>query len=635
MRTGMVTLALLVGGLASAARADMLLQAPAPASLPGWPLYDRLCSACHGAAGDGRGPATPWLWPRPRDFTAGAFKWRSTPIGQPPTRADLTTTIRFGAAGTSMPGFAATLGDHEVAQLVEVVQAFAPVTFGNAAPRAPVVARGDATRGAALWTSLGCVACHGAGGRGDGPAAAALGDRAPYDLTTAPLRRPRADDGDATIDAGLSATIATGLDGTPMPGADRPAAEIAALVAHLDTLRYRGPVARNAGALPARAIANDRGSAVAAGFWPGGGAPAEAALFGGAIAPMGPPPPSLAPAEASLSARQCARCHAKQAREWDGTIHAQAASPGFVAQLLRPGVDMAPDAIASCQRCHGPLAEQQPTRGSFDPGLRAEGVTCAACHVRGWERHGPPQLAPSLLRTPGYPLTTLAIYERGDFCLPCHQLPARIAVNGRPLLDTYREWLLGPYMPRGIQCQSCHMPNREHTWKGVHDPDTFRQGIKLEAIAARGAGGAVSVRARLTNVGAGHFLPTTPTPAAWLRIELVDARGRAIAGARAEQRIGRAIAYRDGGWHELEDTRLPPGEGRELAGAWAEGRVAEAVAARITVEVHPDDYYEGLYRRALARRLAPANRALYEAALKRAQGSYYVAETRDLPLAPR
>src|SRR5262249_41245880 len=155
--------------------------------------------------------------------------------------------------------------------------------------------------------------------------------------------------------------------------------------------------------------------------------------------------------------------------------------------------------------------------------------------------------------------------------------------------------------------------NREHTWKGVHDPDTFRQGIRVEAIAARGASGAVSVRARIWNQGAGHFLPTTPTPAAWLRVELVDRDGRAVRGARAEKRIGRAIGYRDGSWTQIEDTRIPPGDTLELASAWAGGRVAEAAFARVTVEVHPDDYYEGFYRRHLAEQHgpAPAERALY------------------------
>src|SRR5512134_737733 len=139
---------------------------------------------------------------------------------------------------------------------------------------------------------------------------------------------------------------------------------------------------------------------------------------------------------------------------------------------------------------------------------------------------------------PGYPLQTLAIYERADFCLPCHQLPTRTEVAGKPLLNTYKEWLEGPYMKRGIQCQHCHMPNREHTWKGIHDPDTFRQGFSIAATATATAAG-VDVAARLTNVGAGHYLPTTPTPAAWLRVELLDAAGHAIKGTRRERRIGR------------------------------------------------------------------------------------------------
>ena len=147
------------------------------------------------------------------------------------------------------------------------------------------------------------------------------------------------------------------------------------------------------------------------------------------------------------------------------------------------------------------------------------------------------------------------------------QIPkALLPVNGKPLLNTYKEWLESPYMARGIQCQHCHMPERAHTWKGVHDPDTFRQGIRVEAIAARGKTGVVSVRARLWNQGAGHMLPTTSTPAAWLDVALVDRKGVTIRGATASMRIGRDLQSKDGEWVEVEDTRVPPGEHVELAG---------------------------------------------------------------------
>jgi hypothetical protein len=646
---------LIVGVVAGLVGAGLVVAAPPPPStagprrLPGWALYDRFCLACHGAAGDGRGPATPWLWPRPRDFTGGDFKWRRTDVGSAPAADDVAAAIRHGVAGTSMHGFAATLDDGQVAALVDVVLAFGPRRA--AAPIARLrCGAPDAARGRELWQSMGCASCHG-GGAGDGPAAAALVDAqgrpaAPYDLTRLPLRRPHApgDERAAIVDS-----IAFGLAGTAMPGyrSAASAADVCAVADHVDAIRFRGAAARRPGPLAEAAIQLDRETPVRAGTWTGHGDAAEARLFGDPILPQGPPPPSLAPAQASLDARQCARCHAKQVREWTGSLHAEAASPGLLGQMVHIGAGgMAADDVESCLRCHAPLAEQSPVLGpahrsdgrdtydanpAYSPELRHQGVTCAACHVRGWVRHGPAEPSESLLRLPGYPRQELALHERADLCLPCHQLPARTAVAGRPLLDTYREWLEGPYMRRGVQCQHCHMPNREHTFRGVHDPDVFRQGIAVTATATR-ARGAVQVQARIANVGAGHMLPTTPTPAAWLTIELVDAAGTAIRGARSERRIGRHIAYQGGRWRELEDSRIPPGEHLVLRGAWQRGRVADARGVRVTVRVHPDDYYERFYQAKLRKKQDPEARRLYQQALARAIDARYVAYDRTFAI---
>ncbi|HET9484780.1 MAG TPA: multiheme c-type cytochrome, partial [Xanthomonadales bacterium] len=365
----------------------------------------------------------------------------------------------------------------------------------------------------------------------------------------------------------------------------------------------------------ARAIDRDIKAKTAPGVWLGTN-PDEAMLFGGAIALQGTPPAALAPAQASLSANQCARCHNKQFREWQPSLHANATSPGLAAQMW--GMDR--EEAASCLRCHAPLPEQQ-----ADKALYADGASCGGCHVRGWTRHGPVNVAASLMPLPGYPLQTLSIYERADFCLPCHQLPVRTEVVGKPLLNTYKEWLEGPYMRRGIQCQHCHMPNREHTFKGIHDPQTFREGVAVSA-RAHVKDGAVTVVAEVANVGAGHHLPTTPTPAAWLEITLLDAAGKALASAK--QRIGRDI-YFDGEWHERADTRIPPGEKLTMARAW---RVTGAVTARVVLRVHPDDYYERLYESQLAKQMPAQRRKLYEQALARGRSRRYVAEQRDLPI---
>ncbi|HSK02431.1 MAG TPA: cytochrome c, partial [Kofleriaceae bacterium] len=109
--------------------------APAgPTARPGWALYDRYCLACHGASGDGRGPAAPYTKGRPRDLVRADHAWRSTPAGQPPTDDDLRAAIRHGAPGTSMPGF--DLAPDQIDQLVDVVKAFAPAAF--ATPAAPI-----------------------------------------------------------------------------------------------------------------------------------------------------------------------------------------------------------------------------------------------------------------------------------------------------------------------------------------------------------------------------------------------------------------------------------------------------------------------------------------------------------------
>ncbi|HET7506089.1 MAG TPA: c-type cytochrome [Kofleriaceae bacterium] len=598
--------------------------ASAPQAARGWPLYARLCLACHGKAGDGHGPAAPYAWPAPRPFTRGELKWRSTPVGQPPTEDDVRATILLGAPGTSMPGFAGTLTSAQLDDVIEVVRAFAPAAWDGVAR--PIVLGPppppDPVRGAALWLAKGCPACHGADADGHGPSSFAL--RAPpYDLRTV-LHRPREPGPDA-YRAAAAQSIATGLTGTAMPTFAGTLAEtdLWALADHVVAIAG-GPTGHDRRAMQPRTIEADRKAPIQTGTWPGLGDSDDVAVFGEPIAPQGPPPASLAPAQASLAAQQCARCHAKQAREWQPSLHRGAASPGVLAQTE---YGMAHDERAACLRCHAPLAEQ-----ADDATLRGDGVSCAGCHVRGWVRRGPPGVSPALLPLPGYPLATAGIYERADFCLPCHQLPPRTAVAGRPLLDTYREWLDGPYLPRGVQCQHCHMPEREHAVLGIHDPGTFRQGIALTASAHR-RGAAITAIATLANVGAGHFLPTTPTPAVWLAIALVDARGRPIAGASDRRRIGRDVVF-DGAWHQRADTRIPPGEATTLARAWAAGRTADAAFARFTVEVHPDEFYERFYADKLARPLAPAQRALYEQALARARGSHYLAEQRDVPISP-
>ena len=66
-------------------------------------VYERRCLGCHGANGDGNGPAATFLYnQRPRNFNNAVFKFRLTKESIP-TDGDLLRTISRGVRGTAMP----------------------------------------------------------------------------------------------------------------------------------------------------------------------------------------------------------------------------------------------------------------------------------------------------------------------------------------------------------------------------------------------------------------------------------------------------------------------------------------------------------------------------------------------------
>src|ERR1700719_1400238 len=87
---------------------------------PGAPLGSRIfaqhCAVCHGPDGRGNGPAAPSMFPRPRDFSSGKFKYKSTAAGEPPADEDLLRTVRDGLPASAMPYFAGVLSTESVAR---------------------------------------------------------------------------------------------------------------------------------------------------------------------------------------------------------------------------------------------------------------------------------------------------------------------------------------------------------------------------------------------------------------------------------------------------------------------------------------------------------------------------------------
>ena len=185
-------------------------------------LYLKNCAQCHGEKGDGEGYATPHLYPRPRDFTSGRFKVRTTPSGALPTHQDLVNIIRRGMPYTSMPAWP-DLSDQEVSDLAYFLTTFSP-DFSSAEsvpqpvelPSAPAVTEESIELGKKLYVETGCVKCHGNLGRGDGPSAPTLMDDFGQPIRAANLTQSWTFRGGSSRED-IFRTMTTGLNGAPMP----------------------------------------------------------------------------------------------------------------------------------------------------------------------------------------------------------------------------------------------------------------------------------------------------------------------------------------------------------------------------------------------------------------------------------
>ena len=363
------------------------------------------------------------------------------------------------------------------------------------------------------------------------------------------------------------------------------------------------------------------------------------------LVPQGAPPPRFTPIEASLHPEACATCHPAQYADWRTSLHAKAMGPGVTGQLVEM-LESDPESALACYTCHAPLAEQTPLVAGakgvrpnpiLDATLGTKGLTCAGCHVRAHERFGPPRRDGSLAsETPREKLlhngvTRTAAFLRSEFCQGCHQFGADgFALNGKLLENTYNEWKASGFARRGVQCQDCHMPDRRHLWRGIHDAAMVRSGLRISVKPEREryrAGDTLVATLTVENTGVGHAFPTYVTPRVVLRAELLDGRGRAIAGTRVEQAIGRDVALDLS--REVSDTRLLPGQRATLT---YRRRVPDAAArARFSVVISPDAFYTRFFESLLAQGAGRGTREIREA-LDASRRSSFIVFERLIPL---
>ena len=135
-------------------------------------MYDKHCTECHGVDGKGDGPGASYVAPRPRDFSSGRYKIRSTETGSVPTDEDLVTSVRHGLYGTAMPGWDRILSDADIQDVVAYIKSLSPqfatppktVSVAEGTPSSP----DSITRGQQVYEKLQCGKCHGTDGKGTG-----------------------------------------------------------------------------------------------------------------------------------------------------------------------------------------------------------------------------------------------------------------------------------------------------------------------------------------------------------------------------------------------------------------------------------------------------------------------------------
>ena len=363
------------------------------------------------------------------------------------------------------------------------------------------------------------------------------------------------------------------------------------------------------------------------------------------LAPQGVPPARFSPLEASLQPEACGTCHPTQLADWKTSLHASSMGPGVAGQLVEM-LESDPGSALACFTCHAPLAEQAPrvakragvsTNPVYDVGLGVRGLVCAGCHVRAHQRFGPPRRDGSLASAtpretlPHNGVTRAPAFLRSEFCQSCHQFTSDgFALNGKLLESTYNEWRASRFARDGVQCQDCHMPDRRHLWRGIHDPDMVRSGLTIHASASATRyrpGATISVTLTVESTRVGHAFPTYVTPRVVLSAELLDQAGQVIAGSRQEKVIAREVTLDLA--REIADTRLMPGAKAVLH---YRRRVDRAgLRARLSVVVYPDEFYTRFFERLLEQGAGRGEAQIREA-LAATRRSLFTVFEREIPL---
>jgi hypothetical protein len=271
----------------------------------------------------------------------------------------------------------------------------------------------------------------------------------------------------------------------------------------------------------------------------------------------------------------CGGCHVDIYKQWKGSMH----SNSWMDPIYRAALNLMSKTSHGrtdnfCMGCHTPIGVVTRAASPGGKGMSEvanRGVQCDFCHNVSRTSgigNGSYVLTPKLhgrslkfgpfkdAISPYHDTAYSKLHTQSEFCGDCHDVTHPF--NRLPVERTYGEWRDSTYAGEGVQCQDCHMKSapgratptsveREHIYTHYFvggnalvtkllgsDPHADRAetmlksaaSVKIISPSALNPGAPNLVRVRVTNVGAGHKLPTgfPEGREMWLDFKVVDAR---------------------------------------------------------------------------------------------------------------
>lgn len=292
----------------------------------------------------------------------------------------------------------------------------------------------------------------------------------------------------------------------------------------------------------------------------------------------------------------CSACHVEIHQQWSESVMSKAWDDPIYRALLKRASIATNGAVDNfCTGCHSPVGL---TTGQINSTINREGtdvalkenrvlpgVDCEACHnisaltgidngayvmtPRNNPEGAPQKYGPRSDAVSPYHKTTFSeLHTQSEFCSACHNVTHPFSHT--PIERTFDEWQESEYNFSDKNCQSCHMPRfkgksapmgkeREaiagHTFTGGNSTLLNHFGLKDAAERSRqmlkkagkieivelpksfAPGRVAKIRVKVSNIGAGHKLPTgfPEGREVWIDFRATDQDGREVF------RLGRVV----------------------------------------------------------------------------------------------